>query len=444
MLLNYSISIISFLTILSFVFVDVNGVCLKRTTTPSQCTPTLKFTNSFGNSKNNYEISKKIDLVGVTKLIIFSGNYVDAIQFDYENGVVEFMGSDISEDTTSIDVIDLNNKIISGVKLQFSDAINSIQFQIHDLQTNTKSWTVKFGGSDGVSSTILDFDQELVLNSIYYKSNQYSIQFLIFGYYSFNCTSLQLSSASADQCNLYSGTFYIGDKSNNYMVPSDYKTTPLTTTTMPTTTQPIIVTTTNSNMAFVRIVVGQNRTFQNKSLYEADLFNSDGFLLADDQNAAIIVTTTLFPGDSAFKVLLSDVIRIEIYVGSFVNALRFIYKDGSTEIYGDIFSPDSSTMKTVDLTNQVVTGINIQADWAIRDLQFQLYDPSTNTYNLTDEIGTYSGNLLTISKEYLNAEVANSGGIGEVKMMNVYSLSGIFRENYPVKLNVDVLYVYCQ
>jgi hypothetical protein len=443
MVLNYSISIISFLTILSFVFVDVNGICLKRTTTPSQCTPTLKFTNSFGNSKNS-QISKKISLAGLTKLTIYSGNYVDAIQFDYDNGNVEFMGSGSSADTTSIVVIDMNNKIISGVKLQHSDAINSIQFQIHDPQTNTKIWSEKFGGSDGVSSTLLDFDQELVLNSIYYKSNQNYIQFLIFGYYSFKCTSLQLSSKSTDQCNLYSGTFYIGDKSNNYMVPSDYKTTPLSTTTMPTTTQPIIVTTTNSNMAFVRIVIGQNRTYENRSIYKSDLFNSDGVLLAEYQNEAVVVTTTLFPGDSTFKVLLSDLRKINIYSGFFINALEFEYKDGSKEIYGDVQNPDTSTIERIDLTNQVVTGINVQADWAIRSLQFQLYDLSTNTYSLISEIGTHSGNLLSINKEFLNAESANSGGIGEFKMMNVYSLSGMFRENYPVKLNVDVLYIYCQ
>jgi hypothetical protein len=330
------------------------------------------------------------------------------------------MGSGSSADTTSIVIIDMNNKVISGVKLQYNDAINSIQFQIHEPQTNTKIWSEKFGGSDGASTILLDFNQEVVLNSIYSLSNQNYIQFLIFGYYSFNCTSLQLSSTSIiNQCLLFGGSITLGDSSNNNLIPpttSPISTTIITTTvTITTTNIGSKITTSNLNSAFVRI----------------ELFrNGAQFLLQGALNSKI-KTTTPFPSKDKFNVQLSDLSSITFFSGSFINALEFQQIDGSKEIHGDVFNPDTTSIEIIDLTYKVVTGVNVRADWAIRSLQFQLYDPSTNTYSLTDEIGSNAGNLININSAYF----------GNMEMMNIYSFSGVYRSNYPIEINFGILYI---
>ena len=444
------------LLILSIFIVNINGKCLKVTTTTipstqSQCVPILQFTNSFGDSKLKGTLNKKVDLIGLSSITVYSGNYVDAIQFNYNNGIIDFMGAGSSPDTTSVVDVDLNNKIISGVRLQYSDAINNIQFEIYDLKSNERTWTQQFGGSGGLS-TKLDFGNEIALNSLYSLSNANYIQFLIFGYYSFNCSQLDSinyqilpSTSIINQCGTYGGSIILGDSSNNYTIPLS-TTLPPTTFLTTTTTATVVITTTNANVAFIRIVIGKNRTHDNSSSnIEANLIlNNNQNLLADDQYQGLQPTTTIFPGEDSFNVLFSEISSITVHSGSFINALEFQHLDGSIEIHGNVNNTDTTSVKTIYLNNLVVTSMNIRADWAIRGLQFQLYDPLTNNYSMSDEFGSKIGNLFNINTQYIRADLNRSGYVGSVEILNIYHLSGSYRTNYPVKLSVGFYYIFCQ
>lgn len=401
----------------------VYSACVSKSIVP--CAQNLYFTNSFGDSKLSGAIIKQVDLTGLSSITVYSGNYLDAIQFNYTNGIIEYFGSSISSDISSIVEIDMANKLITGINLKYDLAINCIQFQIYDLKTDITTLTQVFGGNEGVFVP-LTFGYPFVFNSLYGLSNQNNIQFLIFGYYSFDCqhiNSLNLNNITTQsitgQCYLFSALLRLGDESNNYGVPSTIPTTTLlvttTTTTITTIKVTLPITTTALPLAFVRHI-------HNGSFYS--------HLLGDNMNPQI--TTTLSPGVDKYSVQLSELSSITIHSGSFIQAFEFFHLDGTSETHGSI--QNSKFITTVNLKYLRVTAMKLRVDWLVRSIQFQLFDPSQNTYSWTEEIGNQKiGNQLSIEH----------GLFDDAKMMNIYELSGVFIDNYPTKLDVSTLYIDC-
>ena len=284
----------------------------------------------------------------LTSILIYSGVRVNAIGFNFKNGLSEIYGNPVEQET----LIDLANKEVIGINIRSYEVIISIQFLINDSNYNTIVWTRPFGGTKGNSLTT---DPESIsdkraknfkITSISGSANKTFVNDLKFEY-------------SYEICN------------PSILLPPRPSIPPV----------PIVTTTIATMPVSTTVVIGQCKTFSAKS----DTFGTIG--------------TPYFLTN--FNVRISSLKSIEVFSGEYVYKFRFNFNNGSSESHGYSLKKNIKTITTIDLNNKQIAAIHIRAGLWINNVQFLIYDPSNNTYTWTAALGGQGGDPAYIDAQTL-------------------------------------------
>ena len=150
-------------------------ITTQSTTTESSCPIKNKISNFFGSYYEGEPISVfTVQVSDLSSLVVYSGTFLHAILFNFKNGRSELYGDD--KNTGPYDNfyyiqepyfknpslyyynlttrINLENKKIVAVYLRTGWWIDSIQFKILDVLTNTYTLTDQLGGNGGGPSSV--------------------------------------------------------------------------------------------------------------------------------------------------------------------------------------------------------------------------------------------------------------------------------------------------
>jgi hypothetical protein len=102
----------------------------------------------------SYSSSFSVNFSDLKSFEIYSGISINAIKFNFLNGMTKIYGDSSNESFTLSNTIDIINKKIIGINIRSSSLISSLQFLIYDSISKESSWTSVFGGSDGELSSL--------------------------------------------------------------------------------------------------------------------------------------------------------------------------------------------------------------------------------------------------------------------------------------------------
>ena len=310
------------------------------------CIINLGLTNSYGYrfyfNSQSYPSFDSIKISDLTSIVIYSGNNVNGLDFNFVNGATEKYGNQVG----NVNLIELKNKDVIAVNIRSFEWINSIQFLIYDQIDGTMTWTSAFGGRGGYLSEInaKKFDRSpsnFKITAISGSGTAAVINILQFEY-------------SFEKCN--------PQKSMPPIPPTPPLSPIITTTTILTTTSELITTT---------IKVGECNTRNGRS----SLFGTDGSLY--------FLTK--------FDVKISDLKSIEIHSGEFVYALKFNYKNGNSLYQGYTLKNHVKSISTVDLENKQIAAFHFRFGSWLNNIKFLIYDPSNKTFSWTAAFGGQGG-----------------------------------------------------
>ena len=111
-----------------------------------------------------------------------------------------------------------------------------------------------------------------------------------------------------------------------------------------------------------------------------------------------------------FNVPLKSLKSMNIYSGTYLNAIQFFYLNGDSQVFGNANNQDTSLVTPIDLEASSITQVNIESDPVIFSLKFQLYSAATSAYRWTPTMGgnrgffSYSLNAQTFGGDNLTVE----------------------------------------
>ena len=120
------------------------------TTTIEYDTCVIKYGLTFLYGYQSYPSFISIQISDLTSIVIYSGNIVNGLDFNFVNGETEKYGNQVG----NVNFIELKNKDVIAVNIRSYQWIISIQFLIYDQIDGTMTWTSTFGGRDGYVSEI--------------------------------------------------------------------------------------------------------------------------------------------------------------------------------------------------------------------------------------------------------------------------------------------------
>ena len=168
---------------------------------------------------------------------------------------------------------------------------------------------------------------------------------------------------------------------------------PIPTTNGLITTTTIIITTTTTAAPdyYVRFgikrVLLPNGTYIYEKVYLQNMWKSD---LPTTQ--PIVVTPPPSRIFDSFNVKFSDLSKMTVYSGTYINAIEFTYLNGSSQVYGNSNYPGITSAASISLENVLVRGINVISDNSfIYGIQFLLHDKLLQTERWTSEMGNELG-----------------------------------------------------
>ena len=132
--------------------------------------------NSFGTLGTSY-FWFNVTLTDLKSLFVyFDQNHIYAIEFDYIQSGNRFnYGNYDSIPNINVLNIEIANKTINGIKIESGILINGLQFEVHDLLTNTTEWTPLMGAYTGnLSLTVNSTDFQIINFTQYIDLNGYT------------------------------------------------------------------------------------------------------------------------------------------------------------------------------------------------------------------------------------------------------------------------------
>jgi hypothetical protein len=109
----------------------------------------------------------------------------------------------------------------------------------------------------------------------------------------------------------------------------------------------------------------------------------------------------------SFQINIASLQQIIVYISStfgssnsYVFSLGFQFLNGTKTVYGSTFS---TTGYSLSFNNLMLTGVYIRSSSFINSLQFQLYNPSLNTYMKTVQLGGTGGTLTSLDSATKNS-----------------------------------------
>jgi hypothetical protein len=142
----------------------------------------------------------------------------------------------------------------------------------------------------------------------------------------------------------------------------------------------------------------------------------------------------------SFQINIASLQQIIVYISStfgssnsYVFSLGFQFLNGTKTVYGSTFS---TTGYSLSFNNLMLTGVYIRSSSFINSLQFQLYNPSLNTYMKTVQLGGTGGTLTS-----LDSATKNSAFLQISSISGFVDTSGqIF--SFPFVRSLTIGYVY--
>ena len=135
-----------------------------------------------------------------------------------------------------------------------------------------------------------------------------------------------------------------------------------------------------------------------------------------------------------FNVSLKSLKSMNIYSGTYLNAIQFFYLNGDSQVFGNANNQDTSLVTPIDLEASSITQVNIESDPVIFSLKFQLYSAATSVYRWTPTMGgnrgffSYSLNAQTLGGDNLTVE----------------SFYGSFDGDYLIEFGINVSFKKCE
>ncbi len=281
---------------------------------------------------------------------IFYERIVNGFEFLFLNGSIQSYGFTKSNKTnTKNDVlsIDLENKEIKSVKINHGYWINTLQFEIYDLNSKTTSWSEKMPGQSY-------FATESILSSDLVSSQVFRIN-SIHG----------IIDTSDDRYGDFLQSFHFEYSycpiNNLIQVEYSYSLKDRATKTSKKTTQLTRITTTST----------ATRLPLFKYLVEQRLSDLYGYSLVNGHRKY----------GRKFFINLATLKKIKIYHGRIVNGFKFFYKNGDQKSFG--FTSQKKTnderneMISIDLENKEIVSVRVNHGYWVNTLQFEIYDHLT-------------------------------------------------------------------
>ena len=158
-----------------------------------RCAQYMKKSNVFGSSNPN-SISFSITTSQLSSMTVYSGHQVEAILFNFTNGVSKIYGNP-SNNALNVAQLDLVNNQIVAANIGYDTAIESIQFLLYQNITGQYTWTKRMGGKRG-SQVIISLPvnapnaRSFKISSIFGSANSQQILTLSMAYTVKECTPL--------------------------------------------------------------------------------------------------------------------------------------------------------------------------------------------------------------------------------------------------------------
>lgn len=146
--------------------------------------------SNFGNEQSSTRVGNTLpdtltfSIEDLSQIEVYSGYYVIGFKFIFNHEMNGKWSQGFGLDSLSnygTTVIDLNNKLITGVELLGGGWINSFMFQIYDKSSNSFSWTSRMGAPWGYSSSVFlrSDTQSIKINSLTVSNTNNYQQFSI-------------------------------------------------------------------------------------------------------------------------------------------------------------------------------------------------------------------------------------------------------------------------
>jgi hypothetical protein len=134
----------------------ISTINILITTTPNYykfCTNFNGASSIFGKPVHGLK-ANLVQVKDLKSIIVHSGEFVNAITFNFNDENSKTFGSLLNLDINSNSTIDLIGKHISSINIRHGLWINSLQFVIYDHLTKKATITNEFGGSGGSQTSI--------------------------------------------------------------------------------------------------------------------------------------------------------------------------------------------------------------------------------------------------------------------------------------------------
>ena len=369
---------------------------IKKITQSTISTSTISFdtciiknrqSNLFGSYNQGYSNDTfDVNITDLSSIVIYSGQFVHSIQFNFANGDSILYGEDKNKvSITLTTTIDLIEKQIAAVHVRSGWWIDNVQFLIYDQISKIYTWTSALGGHGGLVSLIdmnniapqaSNFQIVSILGSV--APDDSNIATLQFRYSYEVCNpakpiptyppippSLRTTTLITDPYytdsyhphppyyyhywpNPYPGPYY-----EPYQYPDPYPNEP---TLLSTTT------------VLIGTCVTKNR--------QSNLFGSYNQGYSND----------------TFDFNITDLSSIVIYSGQYVHSIQFNFANGVSILYGEDKNKVSITLTTtIDLIDKQISAVHVRSGWWIDNVQFLIYDQVSNIYTWTSALGGDGG-----------------------------------------------------